>query len=313
MDEKLGRKLVLDELFDLTLYKKLHSITSGDLRNLLGELIVIETKHYEFWQSFFATKIPKLNILRVIKLYLVFVFCWIFRTAAIHLVLEAIEINGAQKYLSIWKKYKNTKLGAAVNEILQDEFKHEDAIVSQQVEKKINPERIRSIFLGLNDGLVEILGAISGLFAAFNNSATVLIAALTIAVAGSLSMGAGAYVASSSEKEVQKIADEKQNFLHNKTVSKETEKAIFPALIVGISYLLGAIVPVLPVLFGARSMMLSLIFGGIMMVIVSLLLSFISGMDIKKRIMTNLIILFLAVGITYLLGILIKNLVGISI
>jgi VIT1/CCC1 family predicted Fe2+/Mn2+ transporter len=51
----------------------------------------------------------------------------------------------------------------------------------------------------LNDGLVEILGAVSGFFGAFGDAVTVLIAALTIAVAGSLSMAAGAYGAISRE------------------------------------------------------------------------------------------------------------------
>src|SRR5439155_1226062 len=83
-------------------------------------------------------------------------------------------------------------------DILMDEFKHEDTVVTSLTERKINPERIRNIFLGMNDGLVEILGAVSGFFAAFGDAATVLIAASTTAVAGSLSMGAGIYVAITS-------------------------------------------------------------------------------------------------------------------
>ena len=76
-----------------------------------------------------------------------------------------------------------------------DEMKHEDVLVTNLTERKINAEQIRNIFLGLNDGLVEILGAVSGFFGAFNNPATVLMAASTTAVAGALSMGAGAFLA----------------------------------------------------------------------------------------------------------------------
>jgi VIT1/CCC1 family predicted Fe2+/Mn2+ transporter len=43
-----------------------------------------------------------------------------------------------------------------------DEFKHEDVLVTALTERKINAEKIRNIFLGLNEGLVEILGAVSG-------------------------------------------------------------------------------------------------------------------------------------------------------
>lgn len=48
-------------------------------------------------------------------------------------------------------------------------------------ERRISPERVRDVFLGLNDRLVEILGAVSGFFAAFGNAATVLVAGLTVA------------------------------------------------------------------------------------------------------------------------------------
>src|SRR5439155_27382362 len=41
--------------------------------------------------------------------------------------------------------------------------------------------RARPQHLSLNDGLVEILGAVSGFFAAFGNSAAVLVAGVTVA------------------------------------------------------------------------------------------------------------------------------------
>lgn len=41
--ESLARTLVLDELFDLSLYKALRDTTSGDLQRMLDELIPIET------------------------------------------------------------------------------------------------------------------------------------------------------------------------------------------------------------------------------------------------------------------------------
>ena len=42
-----------------------------------------------------------------------------------------------------------------------------NVLVTALTERKINAEKIRNIFLGLNDGLVEILGAVSGFFGAF--------------------------------------------------------------------------------------------------------------------------------------------------
>ena len=86
-------------------------------------------------------------------------------------------------------------------------------LVTALTQRKINAEKIRNIFLGLNDGLVEILGAVSGFFGAFGSATMVLIAASTTAVAGALSMGAGAFLALSSEKEVKSTEIAKKIFL----------------------------------------------------------------------------------------------------
>jgi hypothetical protein len=202
-DPKLARQLVLDELFDLSLYQSLRNVASGELRAILDQLIPIEQRHFAFWQDFFDLHVNTLNVARRLKLVLLVAVCRLFRAPAIHLVLEAIEVYGVRKYLRVWSAYGNGPLGAAVRNILEDEFKHEDEVVTGDAERKLNPARVRDIFLGLNDGLVEILGAVSGFFAAFGNSLAVLVAGLTVAVAGALSMAAGAWIAVSSESEVR--------------------------------------------------------------------------------------------------------------
>ena len=70
-DKKLGRRLILDELFDFTLYKRLLEIEKGELAKLLAELVPTEEKHYRFWQKFFDLKIVKLNWPRKLKLRLI--------------------------------------------------------------------------------------------------------------------------------------------------------------------------------------------------------------------------------------------------
>jgi VIT1/CCC1 family predicted Fe2+/Mn2+ transporter len=50
-----------------------------------------------------------------------------------------------------------------------------------------------------------------------------------------------------------------------------------------------------------------------MIVLVSLVLAFLSGMNIHKRILTNLVIIAAAVGITYGIGLLTKRIWGISV
>jgi len=243
---KLARQLVLDELFDLSLYQSLRNVASGKLREILDQLIPIESRHFEFWQDFFDLHVNTLDLVRRLKLVLLVAVCRLFGAPAIHIVLEAIEVHGVRKYLRVWSAYGNGPLGSAVRNILEDEFKHEDEVVTGEAERQINPERVRDIFLGLNDGLVEILGAVSGFFAAFGNSLAVLVAGLTVAVAGALSMAAGAWIAVSSESEVRTTEIARRRFLGESVSTTGTaQKPLASAIIVGASYLAGALVPVL--------------------------------------------------------------------
>ena len=313
-DIGLARRLILDELFDLSLYRALHRVARDDVKRMLEALIPIETRHYAFWQSFFDLHVERLDLGRRIKLALLVAVCRVLGSPAIALVLEAIEVHGVRKYLDVWSRYGDGPLGAALRDVLDDEFKHEDATVAGDAELRINPELIRNIFLGLNDGLVEILGAVSGFFGAFGQPAMVLVAGSTVAVAGALSMAAGAYVASSSESEVRATERARQRFLGDAAADTETrESALGASLIVGVSYLGGALVPVLPVLFGARTAWPSMITAGSVIIVVSMLLAFLSGMNVKRRIITNVVIIAAAVGITYAIGLITKALWGINV
>ena len=213
VDPRLPDRLIRDELFDLSLYQALRETADGELARLLDELIRVETRHFAFWQEFFGRRVDRLDAGRRLRLALLRGLCRLFGRPAVHLVLEAIEVYGVRKYLSVWDAYRGQPLGEAVRGILEDEFRHEDAIVTGVAERRISPARIRNIFLGLNDGLVEIVGAVSGFFAAFSEAGTVLVAGSTVAVAGALSMAAGAYVATSSEAEVRRTEEERRRFL----------------------------------------------------------------------------------------------------
>jgi len=313
-DPKLAQQLVLDELFDLSLYKALRVVTQSDVHHTLDELIKVETVHLAFWQKFFNLTLNELNLGRRIKLSVMMLVCGIFGSIAVHLVLEAIEVHGVRKYLALWREYQGKPLGEALRGILMDEFKHEDVLVTELTKRKINPERIRNVFLGLNDGLVEILGAVSGFFGAFGSARLVLIAASMTAVAGALSMAAGSFLALNSEKEVQAIEIARKVFLGEKSdVTPMEESPLGSALVVGVAYITGALVPVLPILVGAQDALFSVFTAGLMVVLVSTILAFLSGMDITRRIVLNLVIITLAVSVSYAIGLAAKHFWGIEV
>ena len=81
----------------------------------------------------------------------------------------------------------------------------------------------------------------------------------------------------------------------------------------GASYFAGAMVPVLPVLFGATNAVISVLTAGLVIIVVSTILAFLSGMNVRRRIALNLAIITAAVTITYAIGIAAKTLWGISV
>src|SRR3989344_2445244 len=314
VDEKLARKLVLDELFDLMLYKNLLKFADEDEIRILEKLIPVESGHFAFWKDFFGIEEEELNFLRVVKLYVFLAICRVFGRPGIHLMLEALEINGIKKYLDVWKQYEDKEMGSAVRKILEDEFKHEDEIVSEYERRKVHPERIRDIFLGFNDGLVEILGAVAGFFAAFGSATSVLAAGLTVAVAGSISMAAGLFAALSSESEVGEIEKGKKEFLGEREAGEMPERSpMSSAVVVGISYFIGAMVPVLPVFFGATTALASVTAGVAVAVVVSYIIAILSGMRVAKRIVTNIIVIAVAVTVTYVIGIGAREILGLDL
>src|SRR2546427_9891583 len=130
-DPKLARRLVLDELFDLSLYQSLRNAAGGELRAILDQLIPIEQRHFAFWQDFFDLHVEALDLARRLKLVLLVAICRLFGAPAIHLVLEAIEVYGVRKYLTVWSAYGNGPLGAAVWDNLGEEVKQQDEGVTR--------------------------------------------------------------------------------------------------------------------------------------------------------------------------------------
>jgi VIT1/CCC1 family predicted Fe2+/Mn2+ transporter len=82
---------------------------------------------------------------------------------------------------------------------------------------------------------------------------------------------------------------------------------------VGVSYVIGAVVPLLPVLFGARTLLPSLLVAGGVIVLVSTILAFLSGMEVRRRILLNLGIIAAAVAISYVIGLVAQAVWGISV
>lgn len=101
--------------------------------------------------------------------------------------------------------------------------------------KNIHEDYLRSIVFGFQDSLVSTTGVIAGVAAGTNDKHLVILASLVTITVESLSMGAGQYM---SEKSVHQM---------DKT-GKHTDNLYIGGLLMGLSYFLGGLIPVLPIL-----------------------------------------------------------------
>ncbi len=85
---------------------------------------------------------------------------------------------------------------------------------------------VRDVIFGANDGLVSILALVAGVYGAITESHPILIAGIAGAVAGAISMGAGAYISAKSEKEVTEKERDRKGLKRKGTPEEEKEKLI---------------------------------------------------------------------------------------
>jgi VIT1/CCC1 family predicted Fe2+/Mn2+ transporter len=72
---------------------------------------------------------------------------------------------------------------------------------------------VRDVIFGANDGLVSILALVAGVYGAVTDSKLILITGVAGAIAGTISMGAGAYLSAKSEKEVTQKENQRKGII----------------------------------------------------------------------------------------------------
>jgi VIT1/CCC1 family predicted Fe2+/Mn2+ transporter len=85
---------------------------------------------------------------------------------------------------------------------------------------------VRDVIFGANDGLVSILASVMLVYGAITESYFILIAGVAGAVAGAISMGAGAYLSSKSEKEVTEKEGERKGIRKKQSPEEERKQLL---------------------------------------------------------------------------------------
>lgn len=191
-----------DELKDRTIYKELAEMERDeDLKEILEHLSQHESDHYEFFLTQTEKRDFEVNRLRVWWYKLLRMLFGLTFTLKLLERHERDVIDSYRRYLDQVEGEERERW----EQLIEEEEEHEERLIGE-----VEEERVRytgAIILGLNDGLVELTGALAGLTAALQNSLIVAASGLITGIAASMSMAASSYLQARQEhRDPQKSA-----------------------------------------------------------------------------------------------------------
>lgn len=357
---ELARGFYRDELKDHATYTALASNEADpELRDVLGRIAKIELKHSRFWQRFLDTRgapRPPPFRLGTIRRWLLERFQRLVNSALLVAALELGESNAFSKYFACLEHAGlSERERAELRAIVLDEIEHELTFRGHSERRGVG--NVRDYVLGMNDGLVEILGAVTGLSAVYaGNPFIVGISGLVVGMAGAMSMGIGAFVSVRSQRQVneslrarmeilysvapQRAVSEYRERLEESGVPDDTAKDIAErvganrdaianlllpepqenelrsGLYTGLAYLLGVAFPVLPYFFAPNAWAAlagSVALAGIALAATGLVVSILSGISLRRKVVELVTAGFTAAAIAYVIGWLLRAGTGIEL
>lgn len=274
------------ELTEYHIYNKLAKTEKNSInKRILEEISKDEIKHHDIWKKYTNQDVRPNKL----KIWFYYFFSKLLGLTFGVKLMERGEEFSQKAYKKIAKYIPNAR------KIEEDEHKHEKQLLSMINEKKLS--YIGSIVLGLNDALVELTAALTGLTLALQNTRLIAITGLITGVAASFSMAASEYLSTKSEPGNEK-------------------HPVRAAVYTGITYIVTVFILVMPY-FIVSNIFLALILTVSSAILIILLFTFYSSIakDIpfKKRFFE---MVFLSLGIallTFLIGLLVRNFFGINV
>ena len=176
------------EITEHYIYNDLASaMPEGPNRTLLREIANDELKHYEFWKKFTGEDLKPVTIK-------IFFYTFLARVLGLSFSLKLME-RGEDTAQINYEQLKS--LDPDVENVIRDEERHEEEVLDLIDEEKL--KYIGSIVLGLNDALVELLGALSGFTLALQNARLIAVVGLITGIAAAMSMAGSEYLSSKEE------------------------------------------------------------------------------------------------------------------
>ncbi|MCR4313879.1 MAG: VIT1/CCC1 transporter family protein [Candidatus Uhrbacteria bacterium] len=172
-------------------------------------------------------------------------------------------------------------------------------------------DSMREIVFGLEDSLVSTMGAITGIAVGTGSQYIVILSGLVLIAAEATSMAAGSYLSTKHAREAEILFHERKGL----EVHDEASHPIRAAIVMGVFYLLGGVVPLAPYFLLPVD---QAVFPAIIITACSLFLvgvwaaSFTKTSKLRSGIEMTLVSLA-AAGIGYVIGHLVASYFGVNI
>ena len=278
------QRLQKGEITEYYIYKRIaNKVKNEHNKNILLKIADDEMKHYKIWSNILQ-KEAKPNRFKIILFTIInFFFGYTFTLK----IMESGEENAQEEYEEI---AKHVEIAA---KIMADEDEHEKELLDMLNEERLN--YVGSMVLGLNDALVELSGTLAGLTFALQNTTLISLSGLITGIAASLSMAASEYLSSKADNQPD---------------------ALKSSLYTGIAYIITVALLILPyLLIGNPYISLAVMLSTVVIIIFvfNFYISVAKNYNFKKRFSQMALISLGVAALSFLIGILVKQLLGVDI
>ncbi len=195
-----------NEIHDHLLYQALaENARDPELARQLQRISRMERGHARFWAQVvrqLGGEVPETVPPPRVKLAAMRLLARLVSPLWLVALLEMSEGGAQRAYFRLWQaRLLDDKAQKTLGAVILDEMEHEQVFRAEA--ERLGGNNVRDFVLGMNDGLVEILGAVTGLSAAYPGAPRVVaLSGLIVGVAGALSMGIGAFISVRSQRQV---------------------------------------------------------------------------------------------------------------
>ena len=283
---KIIRRMQQNELTESVIYEKIAKFAKGDEnKQTLRRLSQEEKAHYEIWRKYTDANLKP-------QAFKVFKYTLIARILGFTFAVKLMEKGeeGAQdEYALLADEVAESTV------IRQQEEEHEQALLAMLDEERL--QYVGSMVLGLNDALVELTGSLAGFALALQNTRLIALSGLIVGISATFSMASSEFLAARSEGRTD---------------------AFKSCTYTGIAYLLTVVALIAPYLLFPVDMFIPALIC--MLIIVVLIIagftyytSVAQDQPFKSRFLEMAIISISVAVVSFVVGILAKQLLGVDV